>query len=36
MNIFKRISVSAVIISIFLGIGDTVNIVKAVFYRTAD
>lgn len=29
MNIFKRISVSAVIISIFLGIGDTVNSVKA-------
>ncbi|EJV60894.1 hypothetical protein IEO_03335 [Bacillus wiedmannii] len=29
MNIFKRISVSAVIISIFLGIGDTVNIVNA-------
>lgn len=29
MNIFKRISVSAVIISTFLGMGDTVNIVNA-------
>lgn len=29
MNIFKRIFVSAVIISMFLGIGGTVNIVNA-------
>lgn len=29
MSIFKRISVSAVIISTFLGIGETVNIVNA-------